>query len=583
MNQTENHPTGRIAPCRQATSRTRLSQSFSADSIEYEWSRTTGLPPREDVPIYNYCPFGAPEPIRQALSAAARDVRRVNQPFVQVPDQCEPPTGGQATNDKATRPPRNADCRNADCVTEGASPGIYCFEITPQAGTAVVDQTPALSEPRPPQTAPVFVWAPRGIPAGRRTLLLSSRVGRRPQDDLGWLLSLRHVAQRIGRSKNSVLVTAPKLTCDAAARRIAARNRLPFLTLLTAGEAAARPWLTRWAASENGIETEVELDDGEFPLIFWSIRPELIDASYDGWAALVADEIHVLKVRSNGNVERAVQAALNRGRRVYLVHAANFEAPKNTVRLQRDGAVPLLVLPQHRPKRRTAAGSVAPGTDAGRRSPAPAIISLKEWNPHRKPFLFHWTRPRQGPWPDQDQAAYWDELLESPKLIDWQVEWGPCDSLTRILCQRQILPTNRLIRGKHRVVCFTQIPLQSFKQRRVFRNHLSRWDFSPFGIGIRRRELERLGARAVIYGDSTRWESLSESDRPFFQFHDRAGNDWRAEREWRIVGKVDLGQLSPESAVVFVPDRPTADFYARLSRWPVVYLNDTLDQTRQLS
>ena len=509
------------------------------DELVHEWSRTTGLMPRGDVPLHACCPFGLLERNRPTGCC----------------ESASPP--GKCLGDATGHPP-----------------AVYRFELVPPSISPTPGPGHDNAKPSETEAVTIFVWAPRGIPAGRRTLLLSSRVGRRPQDDAAWIQSLRHVAQRLGRAENSVLVTAPKLTCDPAARRIAARHGLPVLNLLAAREPAARTWLSRWAAGGKYEETEFESDAREFPIICWSPRPDLFHASYDAWAALVAHDIHVLKARPNGNAERAVEFALRHGRRVYLVRAANFAPPKNAARLQRAGAVPFLLLPQNRPKTRTTPASFAPETDACRRTSAPAIVSLKEWNPHRKPFLFHWTRPRQGPWPDQDLAAYWDELLESPKLSGCQIEWGPCDSLTRILCQEQIVPTNRLIRGRHRVVCFTHVPLQSFDQRRIFRAHLSRWDFSPFGIGICRGELVRLGARAVIYGDSARWKSLSDSDRPFFQLHDRAGTDWRAEREWRIVGKVDLAQLPPESAVVFVPDRPAAEFYARISRWPIVHLND---------
>ena len=110
----------------------------------------------------------------------------------------------------------------------------------------------------------------------------------------------------------------------------------------------------------------------------------------------------------------------------------------------------------------------------------------------------------------------------------------------------------------------------------VFRSHLSRWDFLPFGIAIDRHVLERIGARRVIYRADSDWPEIAPADRPFYQVASSESGkiDWRQEKEWRLVGELDLKQLGHDEAVVFVPTLQDAETVSSISRWPVVVLAD---------
>ncbi len=146
--------------------------------------------------------------------------------------------------------------------------------------------------------------------------------------------------------------------------------------------------------------------------------------------------------------------------------------------------------------------------------------------------------------------------------------------MARILASQRILATNQLTRDHQPVVCFSQLPLTQLPERRVFRKHLGRWDFQPFGIAIDRESLAEMGAKPVIYGDEEVWASLGDQQRPFFQLEStrRQDIDWREEQEWRLIGDVDLNRIGCDSAVVFVPSLPDAEVVAALSRWPIVCL-----------
>ena len=124
------------------------------------------------------------------------------------------------------------------------------------------------------------------------------------------------------------------------------------------------------------------------------------------------------------------------------------------------------------------------------------------------------------------------------------------------------------------VVSFTRVPAPDLHRLHVFRPHLGRWDFEPYGICIRHHWLQQHGVRPVQYGSEELWESLAEFERPYFQLHvpsdeRNPATQWSFEREWRHLGDVELDQLPRDAALVFVPTEQEARELTRTSRWPV--------------
>ncbi len=130
-------------------------------------------------------------------------------------------------------------------------------------------------------------------------------------------------------------------------------------------------------------------------------------------------------------------------------------------------------------------------------------------------YLVHWTRRQAGPWPDQSEADYLDEILFETRRADRSA----LASLIRILTMQRIIATRRLTRGSIGVVCLTERTCTELGRYRTFRAHQQRWDFEPFGICLDRQWLEQRGARPVIYGDDGTWKCLPHAQRPFFQLH----------------------------------------------------------------
>lgn len=69
---------------------------------------------------------------------------------------------------------------------------------------------------------------------------------------------------------------------------------------------------------------------------------------------------------------------------------------------------------------------------------------------------------------------------------------------------------------------------------------LIRWTFEPYAVAIRKATLEEMGALPVIYGSEAKFQELPEIERLRFQLHAPPKTDWSPEKEWRIIGDIDL-------------------------------------------
>lgn len=212
------------------------------------------------------------------------------------------------------------------------------------------------------------------------------------------------------------------------------------------------------------------------------------------------------------------------------------------------------------------------------RQPAAFLVesSPLDW----RDYLAHWTRDPDGPWPGESLDTWLGQLVRNSPLATR----GPLLALRRIIRQRQITASHRTIRGGSQVVCFTAVPFNLWRERRVYRRHRRRWDFEPFAIAILKSWLVARGAQPVRYGHESEWQRLPAAERPFFQKAQTESGfspmNWREEEEWRLVGHLDLSELPRDSAVLLAPDTSTATQLAYFSPWPVI-AQDTDDRNRQ--
>jgi hypothetical protein len=189
--------------------------------------------------------------------------------------------------------------------------------------------------------------------------------------------------------------------------------------------------------------------------------------------------------------------------------------------------------------------------------------------------LTHCTRRRSGPWPGENEDKFLDDLI----LDRAGADHSALAALWRIARSGRLLASSEFVRGETPVVSWTAVPLGEIHTLRTYRSHLSRWDFEPYGICIRRDWLQRRGTRPVQYGDEALWDAMPSADRPFFQkreSHTAGGKvfDWTLEQEWRHVGDLRLDGIPARAAMLFVPSEAEARQLAACSPWPVVVVSD---------
>jgi hypothetical protein len=164
------------------------------------------------------------------------------------------------------------------------------------------------------------------------------------------------------------------------------------------------------------------------------------------------------------------------------------------------------------------------------------------------PYITHWTRSFNGPWPDQKLFDYYRMVTGSGE----NYSHSALNSLRNILQCGKIFGTSAHIRQGYNVVSFTDHhPADAIKLMK-WRARFVRWNFEPYGIAIDRTYSESLDIRPVIYGTSSEFGDLSDCDKPYFQNAGEKGGDWRPENEWRYSGDLSLTGIPPDRMRIIV-------------------------------
>jgi len=421
-----------------------------------------------------------------------------------------------------------------------------------------------------------MVWWPAGSVSGRRVGVISSRLGRELDARKSWFTALRTACMNLDSGRD-VLVTARSISTHKFVQRAGALFAVPVLQLEIwdqVDQAASKWGRTLLASDPDSDDRQLRLSlspiCGE-----GTVDPRLTETpAADRAVAALSDHLIVLSARAGGNVDRVVTSRLASpdypAASVFLA-LGNDLVPGGLAEPWMDaGAIGWYVWDTEDSSESPTAAPWQTADDHLRRS-APIRRLPPEF---QGDLLTHWTRRRSGPWPDQREVDYLDDLI----LDRAGADHSAFAALWRIVRTRRLVATSETVRGDQPVVCFTQVPLVELPRWRSFRPHRSRWDFEPYGISIDRRWLVQRGAQPVRYGDEQFWHSLPEKERPYFQkrfTESRGGSriDWSIEREWRHPGDVQLDQLPPDAAIVFVPTLGHARQIATISPWPVIVLD----------
>ncbi len=376
-----------------------------------------------------------------------------------------------------------------------------------------------------PNLSPTIFWSPYGLPTGSSLFIASSRLGRNLAKHSTWFNAFRTLTCRLQKGLQFI-VTRRNTTADRFVKRASELFAFDVMELLSPPKNLnAFKRITKKRERKNW-----------FPCYHFPIG-EINRPHRDDLLIEIAKEVRLLNVRHGGNVHSSIMTRCGRqsSSNVFLLSTSNT-SQKIQTQLMDAGCHRWILIPQ-----------VERGDDLSKRKSRADRFQFKipivaELPPGE--FLIHCTRPQTGPWPDQDENRFLDDLIFQSGPNAFSVE----ASLTRILAMGCLHATNRLTRSDRKVVCFTEVQFNQLPSLKTFRPHLSRWDFLSVGIAIRKTSLQSAGAEPVIYGDESTWSSLSETERPFFQVattQTKSGNtiSWNDEKEWRIVGDLNLDQF----------------------------------------
>ena len=414
---------------------------------------------------------------------------------------------------------------------------------------------PATGWSSPEQIPPVLVGRSvykSGLLRKKTTLIASSRLPKNLQSHATWFDAIRTIGTRL-EPDSQTLLTASGMAADLYVRRISA---LFGIELLDAD-----------VISLNELSKRNNIDKKTGKILFLLERNT---HSIDVELIKMAHTVHVLSVRSGGNIHQGITSRLGQtpsGKtqpsQARLLNDAALTKSKIRTELLKLGAIDWLLLP-------------GPGNDDQdlESDPSPkqmsSIVPLESID--QSQYLLHWARRQSNAWPDQNQDAHLDQLI----FGSTEDRYLEVMTLCRIIASNRLIGAAHLTRDPAPVVCFTAVPVGELPERTVFRKHLARWDFVPYGLAIRKSVLQSAGCKEVIYGDDSDWETLGREDRPWFQLQASKNGkiDWTQEQEWRLVGDLDLNKIGNEDAFAFVKTQTDANRLAEICRWPIVVLSN---------
>jgi len=286
------------------------------------------------------------------------------------------------------------------------------------------------------------------------------------------------------------------------------------------------------------------------------------ESTCDELCFTLADEVRLLSVRTSGKLDTLSQTLIDQP--VYVLSSAR-NSRKKLASNASPNRVPWFVFgpPKDVPSSASEA-NLWPESFCGL------------WKRDRAdPFLFHHTRGTFDPWPGEESSDFWEKWLQ-----DSHRNGRPLQTLHRIILEQRLRAFGRLIPGKVPMVCFSENDPGETSVQPIFRKQLGRWDGLPFGVGVRKECLQLCDFKKVTYLENRSNQMTAEEKNPWthprYSF-DRQGKvavDWSEEREYRLMGDLNLRKLRHEDVIVFVQRRIDAIETAVFSRFPVYYLKE---------
>jgi len=347
-----------------------------------------------------------------------------------------------------------------------------------------------------------------------RRALLVSRTEKKISPHAPWLIALRHATEQM-LNAGEVLVTGTGRVPYELPLWMSARARASAIIVMSspgdhlafAPEKHLRVWPAKSAKGAAAL----------------TLRDRLIGA--------LADRATAIHVRAGGNMEAIAREIAARGGEV--ASPALPPTPPPTPSLKGRGKRNRSVPQQYEP-----------------------IAGSHPWH-----YLTHFTREPDGAFPGESREEYFSWLCRG-------TDAPPRDafaSLNRILGERLIRASGRLMPAKAAMVCFTALLPQQAIELRRWRKGLRRWSFTPYGIAIRKEALEKIGARPVQYINKT---AKTDGDSRFLQTCGEGELDWSREQEWRVPNDVKLSEFTNDDLLILTATQQEANEVSRRFNLP---------------
>ncbi len=187
-------------------------------------------------------------------------------------------------------------------------------------------------------------------------------------------------------------------------------------------------------------------------------------------------------------------------------------------------------------------------------------------------FLYHYTRSSFGPMKNESKEDYIARLLKNDPLISNTA----LDVLINLARNGTILASGKMIKGGYPVVSLTSIPPTKISGIKKWNKAAIRWTVENYGIAIRKDLLKKLGAKPVCYIPPEDYSKLPHCERYRYQKHQKPSSLWKHEREWRILGNINLKDINSDSAFWFVSKRQDVKRFKSFvtTSFPIIVLED---------
>lgn len=347
-------------------------------------------------------------------------------------------------------------------------------------------------------------FGPSGIPDGPKAAVLNSRQSKYPVGTDSWIAVTGQAISCLAH-RDFVLVSSLGMNTWELALTFAARLQMRVIVVVSESVVDHERFVSdicrrfHLAPERTGFYF-MTVSPGKSAKSSWSIR--------DAAVIDLADRLFPISIRPNGSLAALIEA--------------NREEVDSSFSIPYDNAS------RSRPRYRM--------TDLD------PEVNWDQW-------LIHFTRSSSGPWPDETDYDFYNDLIESTSDF-CRSAWR---TVMHIVTTGVIYGHSKKIREGRPVVPFALVTPDSIKEIFRYRSRFLNPGFEPYGIAISKQSAINLGIRPVIYGAKDIFDHLSEDDKPYFQNQGSYNSQWTIEHEWRHLGDFHPHRLPPDRIRIIVP------------------------------